>query len=58
MPETISQPISAIDRNTDAIAIEPGIALCLSGGGYRAMIFHLAPALTGFLDNRQPKNKS
>ena len=27
--------------NEEAERVEPGIALCLSGGGYRAMIFHL-----------------
>ncbi|HEY6180590.1 MAG TPA: patatin-like phospholipase family protein, partial [Terriglobales bacterium] len=41
MPEPSSQPVSNIDSNTDAVAIEDGIALCVSGGGYRAMIFHL-----------------
>jgi NTE family protein len=41
MPEAVSQPVSAVDRNTDATTIQPGIALCVSGGGYRAMIFHL-----------------
>jgi NTE family protein len=27
--------------NEDAERVEPGIALCLSGGGYRAMLFHV-----------------
>jgi len=35
------QLVSVVDLNTDATGIEPGIALCLSGGGYRAMVFHL-----------------
>jgi NTE family protein len=37
----VREPISAIDQNTETTTIEPGVALCLSGGGYRAMIFHL-----------------
>ena len=28
-------------QNEDAERVEPGIALCLSGGGYRAMLFHV-----------------
>ena len=32
-------PISAIPR--DGRSPEPGIGLCLSGGGYRAMLFHV-----------------
>src|SRR5436189_2626714 len=27
--------------NEEAERVEPGIALCLSGGGYRAMLFHV-----------------
>src|SRR5882724_4681168 len=41
MADPAKQPVSVVDVNTDATHIEPGIALCLSGGGYRAMIFHL-----------------
>jgi NTE family protein len=41
MAEPVQQPVSVVDVNTDATAIEDGIALCLSGGGYRAMVFHL-----------------
>lgn len=41
MSDLARQPVSVVDVNTDATQIEPGIALCLSGGGYRAMIFHL-----------------
>jgi len=41
MPDPAKQPVSVVDVNTDATQIQPGIALCLSGGGYRAMIFHL-----------------
>ena len=45
MAEAIHQPVSAVDVNTDATKIEQGIALCLSGGGYRAMVFHLGPII-------------
>jgi NTE family protein len=41
MTEPLLEPVSVIDPNTDAIRPEEGIALCLSGGGYRAMLFHL-----------------
>ncbi|HEX5703559.1 MAG TPA: patatin-like phospholipase family protein [Pyrinomonadaceae bacterium] len=37
-PESV-QPVSASAAETTAP--RPGIALCLSGGGYRAMLFHL-----------------
>src|SRR5260370_25183496 len=40
MPE-VHQLVSVVDVNTGATQIQPGIALCLSGGGYRAMVFHL-----------------
>jgi NTE family protein len=35
-----SSPVRAIPTDTQ-VAPAPGIALCLSGGGYRAMLFHL-----------------
>src|SRR6185503_2045298 len=35
-----SQPVSGVAPE-GASGPRPGIALCLSGGGYRAMIFHL-----------------
>src|SRR5947208_7713329 len=35
-----SSPIRLIPTDSGA-APRPGIALCLSGGGYRAMLFHL-----------------
>src|SRR6266705_1496049 len=35
-----SSPVRPIPTDTDA-APRPGVALCLSGGGYRAMLFHL-----------------
>src|SRR5438876_680001 len=34
-------PVSFIPSDTPARGPEDGIALCLSGGGYRAMLFHL-----------------
>jgi NTE family protein len=38
-------PVFAIDgtafQRAEADTAKPGIALCLSGGGYRAMLFHL-----------------
>jgi NTE family protein len=41
LEDLVREPISAIDQNTETTKIAPGIALCLSGGGYRAMTFHL-----------------
>ena len=35
-----SSPVRPIPTDTE-VAPRPGIALCLSGGGYRAMLFHL-----------------
>jgi NTE family protein len=34
-------PVRSIPRDAHRAGPEPGIALCLSGGGYRAMLFHL-----------------
>jgi NTE family protein len=34
-------PVRTIPTDPPAQAPQPGIALCLSGGGYRAMLFHL-----------------
>ena len=34
-------PVRAIPADDDAGCPEPGMALCLSAGGYRAMLFHL-----------------
>jgi NTE family protein len=39
--EGIDAPVSVIDKNISGPRLEDGVALCLSGGGYRAMIFHL-----------------
>lgn len=39
-----SSPVTLVDTGSpydDPRAAAPGIALCLSGGGYRAMLFHL-----------------
>lgn len=44
MPEDSSQPVEMITPETDQLllgSLEQGWALCLSGGGYRAMLFHL-----------------
>lgn len=43
MPEAMELPPSPVDALPDGKRAEPevGIALCLSGGGYRAMLFHL-----------------
>src|ERR1700674_601243 len=38
---TPSSPVRLIPTDHPAAALHPGIALCLSGGGYRAMLFHL-----------------
>jgi NTE family protein len=35
----VDSPVAFIDR--EEAGPEPGVALCLSGGGYRAMVFHL-----------------
>ena len=34
------EALSPVNETSDRPP-EPGIALCLSGGGYRAMVFHL-----------------
>jgi NTE family protein len=38
MPDS---PVQSISAEEDRHGPEPGMALCLSGGGYRAMVFHL-----------------
>src|SRR5712692_5228294 len=35
------QPVRFLDTDDPSKAPRPGIGLCLSGGGYRAMLFHL-----------------
>lgn len=42
-------PVDVVDTGSDhdgLAAPQPGIALCLSGGGYRAMLFHLGAMRT------------
>lgn len=41
MPDTGVAPVSRIPPDDATDAPEVGLALCLSGGGYRAMLFHL-----------------
>lgn len=43
MPDTLAAPVTVVATgSTDGLDdAKPGIALCLSGGGYRAMLFHL-----------------
>lgn len=43
MPDdlNINAPVEDLDTKSKHKELEDGIALCLSGGGYRAMIFHL-----------------
>jgi NTE family protein len=35
------QPVRTIETDDPLAKPQPGMALCLSGGGYRAMLFHL-----------------
>lgn len=39
--EHLLSPVTEIDARSEHPGVEKGIALCLSGGGYRAMLFHL-----------------
>src|SRR6476620_10707850 len=44
MPQDFTAPVNLVDTGTPFDGTnnpEPGIGLCLSGGGYRAMLFHL-----------------
>jgi len=42
MPEfSLMSPVRTVYPDTHAGGLEKGIALCMSGGGYRAMLFHL-----------------
>jgi NTE family protein len=44
MPQDLTAPVNLVDTGTPFDGTdnpEPGIGLCLSGGGYRAMLFHL-----------------
>lgn len=41
-PQTVAcSPVADLDTGSDHSVPEAGIALCLSGGGYRAMVFHV-----------------
>ena len=37
----VNSPAENIDTGSEQKKLEDGVALCLSGGGYRAMIFHI-----------------
>jgi NTE family protein len=37
----VRAPVELIDTGTRHEGLTPGLALCLSGGGYRAMLFHV-----------------
>jgi NTE family protein len=41
MPPPVVSPVVRIPSDSRRRGPDPGIALCLSGGGYRAMLFHL-----------------
>src|SRR5438105_5309886 len=44
MPNDLTAPVNLVDTGSPHDSLdnpEPGIGLCLSGGGYRAMLFHL-----------------
>ena len=41
LPIPLTSPVHPIPTDASQPGPQPGIALCLSGGGYRAMIFHL-----------------
>jgi len=38
---TLTAPVEPLDTGSVHKEVEPGVALCLSGGGYRAMVFHV-----------------
>jgi NTE family protein len=52
-----TDPVETISTDDGQRALEPGTALCLSGGGYRAMVFHIGVLWrlyeTGLLGNLQ-----
>src|SRR6185436_14914873 len=44
MPEDVTAPVNLVDTGSTFDGTdrpEPGVGLCLSGGGYRAMLFHV-----------------
>ena len=40
-PQSADSPVRLTPKDDPATPLKDGIALCLSGGGYRAMLFHL-----------------
>jgi NTE family protein len=44
-PERLTKAASSPVETDEPERLEPGIALCLSGGGYRAMLFHVGAIL-------------
>jgi NTE family protein len=40
-PEPLTKAASEPVETDEPERVEPGVALCLSGGGYRAMLFHV-----------------
>jgi NTE family protein len=40
-PRMTEAPVEGIPTDAERASLEPGMALCLSGGGYRAMVFHI-----------------
>lgn len=51
-PQAPGAPVRSIPQDTTAAGPEAGRALCLSGGGYRAMLFHVG-AVWRFYDSGQ-----
>src|SRR5262245_35509598 len=41
LPRMTEAPVEGIPTDAERAILEPGTALCLSGGGYRAMVFHI-----------------
>jgi NTE family protein len=41
VPDQLVHPVRRIPTDPEEDSPDPGIALCLSGGGYRAMLFHV-----------------
>src|SRR5436190_23915432 len=37
----VELPVETIPTDPEQLTPEPGMGLCLSGGGYRAMVFHV-----------------
>jgi predicted acylesterase/phospholipase RssA len=41
IPVSTNAPVESIDTRSKHTSVQEGIALCLSGGGFRAMLFHV-----------------